>query len=178
MKYTIREIEEKDNKEVEKIIRTCLIEFGANHEGTAWTDPNLGRFSEIYNTEGNKYWVAIDENNKIVGGVGIGKLDGIEDVPIEKSQVTELEDKIKENNYVENVDYRLQGRLVNVEVEVSKDADKTKVKELANVLLDTFTNDQKKYYDLQIFISSSDYEINYIGYKHKSSDAFAWTNNE
>lgn len=26
----IREIEEKDNKEVELLIRTCLIEFGAN----------------------------------------------------------------------------------------------------------------------------------------------------
>ena len=80
MKYNIREIEEKDNKEVENVIRACLIEFGANHEGTAWADPNLGRFSEIYNTDGNKYLVAIDENGKIVGGVGIGKLDGIEDV--------------------------------------------------------------------------------------------------
>ena len=80
MKYNIREIEEKDNKEVENVIRTCLIEFGANQEGTAWADPNLGRFSEIYNTAGNKYWVAIDENGKIVGGVGIGKLDEIEDV--------------------------------------------------------------------------------------------------
>ena len=80
MKYTIREIEEKDNKDVENVIRTCLIEFGANHEGTAWADPNLGRFSEIYNTEGNKYWVAIDEEGKLVGGVGIGKLEGIEDV--------------------------------------------------------------------------------------------------
>lgn len=80
MKYTIREIEAKDNKDVENVIRTCLIEFGANHEGTAWADPNLGRFSEIYNIEGNKYWVAINEEGKIVGGVGIGKLDGIEDV--------------------------------------------------------------------------------------------------
>ena len=80
MKYKIREIEEKDNKDIEKVIRTCLIEFGADHEGTAWADPNLGKFSEIYNTEGNKYWVAIDENDKIVGGVGIGKLSGIEDV--------------------------------------------------------------------------------------------------
>ena len=62
MKYNIREIEEKDNKEVENVIRACLIEFGANHEGTAWADPNLGRFSEIYNTDGNKYLVAIDEN--------------------------------------------------------------------------------------------------------------------
>ena len=80
MGYIIREIESKDNKDVENVIRTCLIEFGANHEGTAWADPNLGRFSEIYNTEGNKYWVAIDENDKIVGGVGIGRLDRIDDV--------------------------------------------------------------------------------------------------
>ena len=80
MNYKIKEIEEKDNKEIEKVIRSCLIEFGANHEGTAWTDPNLGKFSEIYNTEGNKYWVAIDEKDRIVGGVGIGKIDGIEDV--------------------------------------------------------------------------------------------------
>lgn len=80
MKYNIREIKEEDNKEIENVIRTCLIEFGANHEGTAWTDPNLGRFSEIYNNEENKYWIAEDENGKIVGGVGIGKLDGIDGV--------------------------------------------------------------------------------------------------
>lgn len=80
MEYIIREIEEKDNKDIENVIRNCLIEFGANHEGTAWTDPDLGKFSEIYNTDRNKYWVAENEDGKIVGGVGIGKLDGIEDV--------------------------------------------------------------------------------------------------
>ena len=80
MNYNIREIEARDNKAVENVIRTCLIEYGANHEGTAWADPNLGRFSEIYNTEGNKYWVAENEEGKIIAGVGIGKLDGIEDV--------------------------------------------------------------------------------------------------
>ena len=80
MKYKIREIEAKDNEEVENVIRTCLIEFNANHEGTAWTDPNLCRFSEIYNSDGNKYWVAENEEGKIIGGVGIGKLEGIEDV--------------------------------------------------------------------------------------------------
>lgn len=80
MKYKIREIEPKDNKEVENVIRTCLIEFGANHEGTAWADPNLGRFSEIYNTDGNKYWIVEDGNEKIVGGVGIGELEGIDNV--------------------------------------------------------------------------------------------------
>ena len=74
MTYTIRPIEPKDNAAVESVIRACLIEYGANHEGTAWADPDLGRFSKIYNTPGNRYWVAEDENGKIVGGTGIGRL--------------------------------------------------------------------------------------------------------
>lgn len=74
MTYTIRPIEKRDNAAVEAVIRTCLIEFGANHEGTAWADPDLGRFSEIYNTPGNRYWVAEDESGEIVGGTGIGRL--------------------------------------------------------------------------------------------------------
>lgn len=80
MKYTIREIEKRDDKAVEGVIRACLIEFGANHAGTAWADPDLCRFSEIYNTDGNKYWVVEDENGKILGGVGIGALDGTDNV--------------------------------------------------------------------------------------------------
>lgn len=80
MKYHIRTIERKDNQAVESVIRSCLIEFGANHEGTAWADPDLGRFSEIYNSEGNCYWIAEDENGKIVGGTGIGKLEGAEGI--------------------------------------------------------------------------------------------------
>lgn len=78
MECIIREIEERDNKAVEDIIITCLIEFGANHEGTAWVDPDLGRFSEIYNKEGYKYWVAENKAGEVVGGVGIGRLQGIE----------------------------------------------------------------------------------------------------
>jgi len=74
MKYSIREIEAKDNALVERLIRTCLIEFGGNHDGLAWSDPDLGRFSEVYNKDGYKYWVAEDESGKLCAGVGIGKL--------------------------------------------------------------------------------------------------------
>ncbi len=72
--FCIREIEAKDNAVVEQIIRTCLIEFGGNREGTAWCDPDLGRFSEIYNPKGHKYWVIEDPDGKVVGGAGIGAL--------------------------------------------------------------------------------------------------------
>ena len=78
MNCTIREIQFKDNSIVELIIRNCLIEFNGNREGTAWEDPDLGRFSEIYNTDLAKYWVA--ETDRVVGGVGIAPLVGAEGV--------------------------------------------------------------------------------------------------
>ena len=78
--YTIREIQEKDNAAVEQVIRSCLIEFGANHEGTAWMDPYLGRFSEVYSKEGRTYWVAVDEDGRVVGGTGIGEVEGADGV--------------------------------------------------------------------------------------------------
>ena len=74
MNYLIRKIEKKDNKVIENIIRSCLVEFGGDHEGTAWADPDLGRFSEIYDVHGRCYWVAEDESGKVVGGAGIGEL--------------------------------------------------------------------------------------------------------
>ena len=77
MSYTVREIELRDNAGVESVIRTCLIEFGANHEGTAWADPDLGRFSEVYSAPGKKYWVAVDEDGRVIAGAGIGNIDGV-----------------------------------------------------------------------------------------------------
>lgn len=73
MNYQIRQIEEKDNAAVENVIRSCLIEFDCNHPGTAWED-DLAHFSFLYQGAGNRYWVAEDENGKVVAGAGIGYL--------------------------------------------------------------------------------------------------------
>ena len=75
----IREIEKKDNKEVENLIRTCLIEYGANKPGFAWSDPNLGSFFELYQAEKSRYWV-VEKDNKVVAGCGIGPLLGADGV--------------------------------------------------------------------------------------------------
>ena len=73
--FTVREIRPEDDRGVENVIRSCLVEFGANREGTAWADPDLGRFSEVYAEEGCRYWVAANGEGRIVAGVGIGKAD-------------------------------------------------------------------------------------------------------
>ena len=75
--FTLRKIREGDDSAVERMIRSCLIEFGGNHEGTAWADPDLGRFSGIYREEGSVYYVAENEEGRIVGGSGIGPLSGV-----------------------------------------------------------------------------------------------------
>ena len=80
MDYTVRSIEPRDNAQVEKIIRSCLIEYGHDHEGTVWADTNLGRFSEVYSADGRAYFVAEDESGKVVACSGIGELDGAEGV--------------------------------------------------------------------------------------------------
>ena len=80
MEYKIREILPRDNAAVEALVRFCLTEHGATREGTALSDPDLDRFSEIYSDEKNRYWVAEDESGKIVGGVGIGEMHGAEGV--------------------------------------------------------------------------------------------------
>ncbi|MGL5417614.1 MAG: GNAT family N-acetyltransferase [Clostridium sp.] len=75
----IREIKKKDNEAVEKLIRVCLIEFGANKPGFAWTDPQLGRFYELYSQPKSKYWV-VEDKGEIVAGCGIGPVEGMEDI--------------------------------------------------------------------------------------------------
>lgn len=76
MKWTIREVQKQDDAAIEQLIRECLIEFGGNRPGTAWEDPDLGRFSQIYNRPGMRYWVAVDENGGLLAGAGVGPLEG------------------------------------------------------------------------------------------------------
>lgn len=68
----IREIEEKDNPKLEKIIKKSLESFGLNIPGTAYFDPQLSNLAQFYQLQSNaKYWVVVNEHHDVVGGVGI-----------------------------------------------------------------------------------------------------------
>jgi len=73
----IRPIRPEDDPFVEKIIRDCLIEFGADRPGFAWQDPELAALSHAYRSEGSAYFVA-EINGAVVGGSGIAPLQGVE----------------------------------------------------------------------------------------------------
>lgn len=72
----IREIEEKDNKTIEKIIKRSLESFQLDIPGTAYFDPELERLAQFYHNKINaNYWVLVNEDEEVLGGVGIAPYD-------------------------------------------------------------------------------------------------------
>ena len=81
----IRLIEPKDNLTVANIIRTCLTEYGGDHRSdTAWGDPGLEHFSDVYAPEGMAYWVAESDDGTVIAGVGIGPIGTDNDCELQK----------------------------------------------------------------------------------------------
>lgn len=73
----IRDIEARDNQVLAQIIRSVLIEFGANKPGFAWQDPELDAMSQAY-APANRCYQVIDQGG-VRGGAGIAEY--ICDVP-------------------------------------------------------------------------------------------------
>ena len=72
----IRELEEKDNQTIEGIIKRSLESLGLDIPGTAYFDPELGQLASFYSrTKDARYFVAVNEMDEILGGVGIAPFD-------------------------------------------------------------------------------------------------------
>lgn len=72
----IREIEEKDNRTIEQIIKRSLEKFELDIPGTAYFDPQLSALAQFYQGEKHaSYWVAVNEQDEVVGGIGIAPFD-------------------------------------------------------------------------------------------------------
>jgi len=71
----IRPIEKKDNLPLNVLIKTVLIEFGANKPGFAFADEEMNAMYEAYQGQGNGYFVA-EQAGFLIGGIGFGALKG------------------------------------------------------------------------------------------------------
>lgn len=72
---TIRSIEEKDDLPLNVLIKTVLIEFGANKPGFAFADEEMNAMYAAYQDQGYGYFVA-EQSNSLIGGIGFGALKG------------------------------------------------------------------------------------------------------
>ena len=106
------------------------------------------------------------------------RLDGIKDHKISSDTVKDIEDSLKENDKVTDVTYNNEGRILDFILTVSNDMSTEDAKKLGDTILDKISDDDKKYYDIQILIDTEEENDNYpiAGYKHKSEDNFTYGN--
>jgi hypothetical protein len=109
------------------------------------------------------------------------RLEGIEDVRISQDKLGKIKLSLQSTDDVSNVIYDIKGRIVNFIITVNSDTDLITSKSLADKIMEDFTVEEKNYYDFQVYIINSKDEESelypIIGYKHKTSLSFKWTNN-
>lgn len=67
----LREIEERDNHVLGKIIQASLEQHDLAIPGTVYFDKKLFHLSDYYTQEKAQYWV-LEKDGKVIGGVGVG----------------------------------------------------------------------------------------------------------
>lgn len=108
------------------------------------------------------------------------RLVEIKQYKINDVEVTKMKADVLSTDKVNEVSYSLQGKIINIRVKVKDTVDKVNAKLLVEPILNNFTNDQKQYYDMQLFITSENKTMEgfpIIGYKHHTSVSFVWGNN-
>lgn len=74
----IREVQQKDNESIAKVIRDIFHELDAPKVGTAYADPILDTLYEVYQAPRSVYYV-LEKEGKVVGGCGIAPLENGDD---------------------------------------------------------------------------------------------------
>ena len=116
---------------------------------------------------------------KFIGGNSVSeygdRLKGIEKVKIKKDATDKLIKEMKANDKVVDATYSLKGRRIDV-ILTFKDASVDEAKEIGNKVLDYFSDDEKKFYDIEVSLTTKEKndEFPLIGYKHKTREAIVW----
>ena len=105
------------------------------------------------------------------------RLDGIEDVEITNNKQKTIEKALEERDEVKNTSCDIEGRILNVIITVNDDVELDAAKGLTSSITDNLEDDQKSFYDIQVFISKDNDDTRFpiIGYKHQNKDGFSWT---
>ena len=90
----------------------------------------------------------------LIGGgndpYGDNRLDGIEKVEISKKKLTNIESSINDNDQVKESNVRIQGKIIYVTIDYINGVNLDKAKEIANSVLDEFSDDEKDFYGFEL----------------------------
>lgn len=97
MNLNIREITEKDNAAVADMVRVNLKTAGLDIPGTVYFDAALDHLSSFYEADGGAYYVLLDDNREIIGGIGFAEFEHMPDTA--ELQKLYLKDSAKGSGY-------------------------------------------------------------------------------
>lgn len=105
------------------------------------------------------------------------RLKGMDAVKITEKEQKELIKKLEDDSAVSKCTYSLQGKIINMVITVNDDVGVDTAKSLAGKTLEVLDEDQKKFFDIQVFIKKTNKATDFpiIGYKQNKKDGFSWT---
>lgn len=110
------------------------------------------------------------------------RLDGMDAVAIKGDTVSQITQDLEKEESVNKASYDLRGRVASFYIDVKKGTDLNAAKSLADKILPFLSEEQKSYFDLQVWITSNEDEEGTVyptvGSKHKTSPAFVWVHHE
>lgn len=101
------------------------------------------------------------------------RLDGIENVQLTNSRFDEIKNGFETKSGFTIEKFRVSGRIVNIFI-TAGDISKDDVKAEALKLVSSFSEDEIKFYDFQVFVTGNDESYPIIGYKNKNSEGLHW----
>lgn len=104
------------------------------------------------------------------------RLAGIENYSISEDRIQNMRKDAEQVEGIQSFSYNLKGRRIDLIVKVNADFSKEAAIQYANKTLEYFSDDEKSYYDLQIFFHTEEESEIYpiIGAKHKTSSTYVW----
>lgn len=97
------------------------------------------------------------------------RLTDIDKHPIDNAKVKEAKEKLMESGQVVTVNYVLEGRLINFDIDFKRETNLNAAKEIASKVLESFTDEQLKYYDVHIILNNTA-ELKEVEEKNKDLD--------
>ncbi len=120
----------------------------------------------------NLYW---DNNDKAAYG---NRLDGIENYELTDEEVKTVKNNILANEDVLEVEYREEGRIINIRIKAKDELTDVNAKKMCEEFVSNFTEEQLSFFSLQFYVykedaTKTDFPI--IGYKHYGNKKVSWT---
>lgn len=123
------------------------------------------------------YQMMFSDTERLYGN----RLDGMSKVQLSKSDMKDIISDLEANNNIKEATCDQKGRIYNFVLKVDEDANISEVVSSSAKIIDKFDDSQKKFFDVQVFITTGDDEkldkFPVIGYRKKGLESkFSWSN--